>query len=189
MNGRKNAMLTTEDRRWLTGEKSYEGKHAKQQRYQRRRDIRQRVQSTILDFTILFEHLEEAERAKLFENRSRTENDDEAFTNGLRDALAFVLYGTGITESMVGEDAGRRESPAERLLEAAVARAGAREEILVEDVDLTIDAVRAPVDAIVRELRAGNDVSTAELCLLIESDEVDAAVVQDCLREVLSDDD
>jgi hypothetical protein len=188
MTGRKNAMLTTEDRRWLTGEKSYEGQHAKQQRYQRRRDIRSRVRNTILDFTILFEHLEESEREKLFDRPDEDGETDDEFTNGLRDALAFVLYNTGITESMEREGSERSVPLAERLLQDAVYRAGKRDEILVEDVDLAIEATRAPVSAILEDLKAGNEVSPARLCLLLESDEIDTARAQDCIREMILDD-
>ncbi|WP_090506436.1 hypothetical protein [Natronorubrum sediminis] len=195
MNERKNAMLTTEDRRWLTGEKAYTGEHAKQQRYQRRRDIRKRVYNTILDFSILFEHLEEAERQKLFEQLAETDGDernderrDDEFTNGLRDALAFVLYNTGLTESMLEEDAAHAESLAERLLRDAVYESGKRDEILVEDVALEVDATPGPIAAVVKDLKAGNDVSPAGLRLLMESDRVDTAEVQACITELVFDD-
>jgi hypothetical protein len=184
-------MLTTEDRRWLAGEKSYEGQHAKQQRYQRRRDIRSRVQNTILDFSILFEHLEESEREKLFGLIDENETDDDGdneFTNGLRDTLAFVLYNTGITESMNREKSEGPGPLAERLLRDAVYRAGARDEILVEDIDLTIEATHASVSEILDDLKAGNEVSPARLCLLLESDEIDTAGVQDCIRKTIIDD-
>ncbi|AGB39867.1 hypothetical protein [Natronococcus occultus] len=186
MTDRKNAMLTTEDRRWLTGEKSYEGEHAKQQRYQRRRDIRKRVHNTILDFTILFEHLEDAEREKLFECLEDDESDDE-FEAGLRDGLAFILYNAGITETMLEECSHGTESTAERLLREAVDAAGKRDEILIEDVAISIDATRAPIASIVAELKAGNEVSPAELCLLLESEAVDTDAARDCLRELVVD--
>lgn len=184
-------MLTTEDRRWLTGEKSYEGEHAKQQRYQRRRDIRDRVYNTILDFGILLEHLEESEREKLFDQidgRAVGSEDDE-FILGLRDALAFILYSTGITESMVRENRDDRSvSFAEQLLRDAVYEAGKREDVLVEDVELTIDATDAPIATILQDLEAGNEVSPAGLRLLMESNNVDTARVQDCIREMVFDD-
>ncbi len=175
-------MLTTEDRRWLTGEKSYEGEHAKQQRYQRRRDIRKRVHNTILDFTILFEHLEETERKKLFEHL-----EDDEFVAGLRDGLAFILYNAGITEAMLEERSDGAESTAERLLQEAVYAAGKRDEILVEDLELSIEATRAPIASILEELRAGNEVSPAELCLLLESEAIDTDGARDCIRELVLD--
>lgn len=180
-------MLTTEDRRWLTGEKSYEGEHAKQQRYQRRRDIRKRVRNTILDFTILFEHLEDAEREKLFERLGEDGTEGEEFAAGLSDGLAFILYNAGITETMLEDGSDGTESTAERLLREAVSAAGKRDEILVEDVELSIDATRAPIASILEDLRAGNEVSPAELCLLLESEAVDTEDARDCIRELVVD--
>ena len=211
MSSRRNAMLTTEDRRWLTGEKEYEGVHAKQQRYQRRRDIHERVYNSILDWTILFDHLEERQRTRLFEDvktapGERPENDelleddeapehddssandespgDDEFSAGLRDALAFVLYNTGIVDAM-GDGGGAHETPAERLLFEAIYRAGSRDGILVEDVDLEIVAVDRPLTAVLEDLERGRDLSPAELRLLLESDEVETARVQECVRELV----
>lgn len=198
-------MLTTEDRRWLTGEKEYEGEHAKQQRYQRRRDIHERVYNSILDWTILFDHFEERQRTKLFEDAKtapdeRPENDespghddssadeeppgDDEFSAGLRDALAFVLYNTGIVDAM-GDGGGAHETPAERLLFEAIYRAGSRDGILVEDVDLEIVAVDRPLTAVLEDLERGRDLSPAELRLILESDEVETARVQECVRELV----
>lgn len=142
MTGRKNAMLTTEDRRWLTGEKRYEDEHAKQRRYQRRRDIRKRVYNSSLDFSILFEHLEADEREKVFGTPTTNQaslTDDRELTNGVRDGLAFLLYSTGSTSSMDADDG--PEPIAERLLTEALRRAGRKDGILVESADLDIEAV------------------------------------------------
>ncbi len=179
---RKNAMLTTEDRRWLTGEKGYEGEHAKQQRYQRRRDIRERVYNSLLDFTILFDHLEDEEREKLFE-RLRAEGE---FTDGLRDALAFVLYNTGITETLTC-GGGSPESTAERLLLDALYRVGRREDVLVERVELDVEARRAPLPSVLEELEAGEELSPAAVRLLVESDRIDADELQECIRRAVFD--
>lgn len=187
MTSRKNAMLTTEDRRWLTGEKTYEGEHAKQQRYQRRKDIRERVYNSLLDFTILFEHLEEAEREKLFE-RARAEGfDDRELRTGTRDALAFVLYSAGVTDLMQP-----RTEPsiptAKRLLDDALYRAGREDDVLVENVDLDIEATRVSIAGLLDDLEAGTDVSPTELRVLMESDTVDTAEVQECIRSMIFDD-
>lgn len=100
MTGRKNAMLTTEDRRWLTGKKTYDGQHAKQQRYQRRKDIRERVYNSMLDFSILFEELEEDEWREILgevDDAGRQWRDaDDDLQAGVRDGLAFLLRSVGI---------------------------------------------------------------------------------------------
>lgn len=179
-------MLTTEDRRWLTGEKSYEGEHAKQQRYQRRRDIHERVYNSLLDFSILIAHLEERERAKLFgadaeERRERFA--DPALQGGVRDGLAFLLYNAGITDRMGKE--GSDEGLADRLLEEALYRAGRRDDVLVERAELRIEATRLPGERLLDRLEAGEELSPAELRYLLELEAVDTAAVQERVRELL----
>lgn len=175
MDGRRNAMLTTEDRRWLTGEKRYEGKHAKQQRYQRRRDIRDRVRTSIRDFSILFEHLEEDEWRRIFER-----TDDE-LEGSIRDGLAFLLYSAGITRP--GERA-----RAEGLLTDAITRSGARDGLLVEDVDLSMSIREQHPSTLLDSLEAGETLSTRELRFLIESDAIETETLQACLRSALIED-
>lgn len=189
---RKNAMLTTEDRRWLTGEKTYEGQHAKQQRYQRRNDIRERVYNSILDFTILFEHLGAEERAKIFgevtdDGRQWTESDD-GLRNGVVDAFAFLLGGIDVG-SFLREPTSSEATVADQLLKAALVRAGQREGFLVEGIDIEVDATEVAIPDVMDALRAGDDVSPAELYLLMESDIIDSGVVEDCLRDRLFRDD
>lgn len=189
MTGRKNAMLTTEDRRWLTGEKIYEGEHAKQQRYQRRRDIRERIYNSLLDFSILFEHLEEDERQKLFgtpgTNQSQLTDDRELIT-GIRDALGFLLYNMGITEVMDASDA-HRSVIAERVLIEALHQVGEKDGIFIEDVDLTIEAIDLPRSSLLDDLEAGTELSPSELRVLLESETVDTRKVQECIRGMLVD--
>ena len=181
-------MLTTEDRRWLTGEKSYDGQHAKQQRYQRRRDIRERVYNSILDFTILFDQLDEDEHEQIFgavsDDGRQWANDDADLREGVRDGLAFLFYTVGVTAMMR-----ERSSPQvpQWLIESAVQQAGRREGYLVEDVDIDVDATDVAVPDILAELESGADVSPAELYHLVESDAVDSETVAACLREQMDD--
>jgi hypothetical protein len=189
MTSRKNAMLTTEDRRWLSGEKTYEGEHAKQQRYQRRRDIRERIYNSLLDFSILFEHLEDDECRKLFgspETRRKQLTDDSRLSDGIRDGLAFLLYNMDITAAMGSTDGA---GPlAEWFLTEAIHRAGKKDGFLVEDVDLSIDAVDFPHASLLEHLEAGEDLTPRELWILMESDEIDMGDLQDCLRTALFED-
>jgi hypothetical protein len=193
MASRKNAMLTTEDRRWLTGEKTYDGEHAKQQRYQRRNDIRERVYNSILDFTILFDHLEENERQKLFgevtDNGTHWNLDDDAFVEGVHDALAFLLYNVGVTAAIRSNETEHQETTvAESVLRDALFRAGRKDDVLVEHVDLDIDATQFSLTNVLTDLEAGEDLSPAALRLLMESDQIETAAVQECIREMVFDD-
>jgi hypothetical protein len=190
MASRKNAMLTTEDRRWLTGEKTYEGEHAKQQRYQRRRDIRERVYNALLDFTILFEQLDAAEREKLFGQISADGTqwmvDDQAFEEGVCDALAFLLYSVGITRLMQPEETDHSTpTVAERLLNEALVRAGRQDDLFVEQTDLTVDAKPLALSGLLDDLEAGNPLSVIGIRLLLESEQVETAAVQECLRAMI----
>lgn len=194
MTGRKNAMLTTEDRRWLTGEKTYEGEHAKQQRYQRRRDIRERVYNSLLDFTILLHQLEETERKKLFgqisDDGTQWDIEDEPFEAGIRDALAFLLYNVGMTKHMITDNNGLSETTvAEQFVTDAIYRAGRRDDFLVEDVDLAVCATHVPLSNVLEDLEAGTPLSPARLRVLMESDSVDTTEIQECIRTMILDED
>ncbi|MFC6835735.1 hypothetical protein [Halomarina ordinaria] len=186
MASRKNAMLTTEDRRWLTGEKVYEGEHAKQQRYQRRRDIRERIRNALLDFTTLFEHLDADERAKLFGDRTTGGDLDTELTEGITDAVAFLLYNTGFTRAIGGSTVQNAQPTlAEQVLDEAIRRAGRRDDLLVTDVSVDVEATRTPPERLLAALQAGEDLTRAELRYLLDSDLVDETDLQACLRQVL----
>jgi len=186
MSSRKNAILTTQDRRWLTGEKTYEGQHAKQQRYQRRRDIRERVYNSMLDFTILFEELDAEEHRKIFgevspDGRQWT-NDDADLRDGIRDGLAFFFYTVGIA-AMMRDDENQTTSVPEWMVESGIQRAGQEEGFLVESVELDVEASDVAVPELLDALESGEEISPAGLYHLMEGGALDADVVQDCLRE------
>lgn len=189
MASRKNAMLTSEDRRWLTGEKTYEGQHAKQQRYQRRRDIRERVYNAILDFSILFDHLDDAERSKIFgevvDDGRQWIDTDEDFRAGVRDGLAFLLRGTGIRSLMLPESDGEQGTVAEQFLKMAIQRAGNRDGYLVDDVQIAIEASEVAVPELLEAIESGEELSPSAVYLLMDSGVLEVDVVQECLREQL----
>jgi len=192
MAGRKNAMLTTEDRRWLTGEKVYDGQHAKQQRYQRRRDIRERVYNSMLDFSILLDELDDDEWREVFgevtDGGRQWQNADEDLRAGVRDGLAFLLRTVGIATLMRDGQVSRDTVP-ERLFTAALRRAGHRDGLLVEAVSLHIDAADVGIPGLLEDLKSDEPLSAGSLYFLMESGAVDTDVVQDCLRDhVLGDD-
>jgi hypothetical protein len=187
MTGRKNAMLTTEDRRWLTGEKEYDGQHAKQQRYQRRRDIRERVSNSMLDFSILVDALDDDECQEIFgeisDDGRQWRNTDEELQAGVRDGLAFLFRTVGIAALMRdGESTG---TVPERLVTTALKRAGHRDGLLVESVSLDIEATNVGVPELLDELESGGEISPSGLYLLMESGGFDTSVIQDSLREQL----
>lgn len=188
MTARRNAMLTTEDRRWLSGEKRYEGEHAKQQRYQRRRDVRERIDTSIRDFSVLLEHLEPAERRKVFDPERADGGgvpDDPELTRGVRDGLAFLLHATGITDGMGGGAGAVARTTAGDLLAEAITEAGRKEGYLVERVDLEVDARPVDRDRIAGKLAADEPLTPAELTAAIEHESVDEAAIRAQIREMV----
>ncbi|WP_254531480.1 hypothetical protein [Natrinema gelatinilyticum] len=85
---RPRGILTPSDRDFLLGRKTDYTDHSKKQKRNR---IRRRVRNAILDFSILFEYMEERDRETVFDP-----NDDErdAYTQGITDMLAFLHLGT-----------------------------------------------------------------------------------------------
>jgi hypothetical protein len=91
----------------------YEGKNARQSRYDRRRRIRQRVVSTILDFQDIRDHLGVEQRQKIFTEPEKNEAEDAIDFEAALEALLGWVY-LGCREG--GQDF-------ERLLDVAVTRA------------------------------------------------------------------
>ena len=85
---RPRGILTPSDRDFLLGRKTDYTDHSKKQKRNR---IRRRVRNAILDFSILFEYLEQRDRKTVFDP-----DDDErdAYTQGITDMLAFLHLGT-----------------------------------------------------------------------------------------------
>lgn len=85
---RPRGILTPSDRDFLLGRKTDYTDHSKKQKRNR---IRRRVRNAILDFSILFEYMEERDRQTVFDP-----DDDErdAYTQGITDVLAFLHLGT-----------------------------------------------------------------------------------------------
>lgn len=192
MAGRKNAMLTTEDRRWLTGEKVYDGQHAKQQRYQRRRDIRERVYNSMLDFSILLDELDDDEWREIFgeitNEGQQWQNADENLQDGVCDGLAFLLRTIDIA-TLMRDTQPSQGTVSKQLFTAALRRAGHRDGLLVDSVSLDIEATEVIIPELLDNLRSDERMSAGSLYLLMESGAVDTDVVQDCLRDQLLADD
>ena len=187
MKGRKNAMLTTEDRRWLTGEKTYDGPHAKQQRYQRRRDIRERVYNSILDFSILLEGWEQRECDKVFETVRLADYPDysDEFTAGLRDGFAFILQNTDIR--LVGGDPSHSfaESIGEQLLYDAIRKIADSAGRDILELSLCIDSTKQRSESSLDALQRGDELTRAELESLMHHERIDNGALQEFLREQL----
>ena len=85
---RPRGILTPSDRDFLLGQKTDYTDHSKKQKRNR---IRRRVRNAILDFSILFEYMEERDRETVFDP---DDEDRDAYTQGITDMLAFLHLGT-----------------------------------------------------------------------------------------------
>lgn len=85
---RGRGILTPSDREFLSGQKTDYAKHSKKQKRNR---IRRRLRNAVLDFTILFDHLEDHDREMVF---ASNDENREAFSRGITDGLAFIYLGT-----------------------------------------------------------------------------------------------
>ena len=85
---RDRGILTPSDREFLLGRKTDYTEHSKKQKRNR---IRRRIRNAILDFPIIFDHLDDRDRETVFDPE-----DDEraAYTQGIVDMLAFLHLGT-----------------------------------------------------------------------------------------------
>src|SRR6056297_1637905 len=85
---RPRGILTPSDREFLLGRKTDYTEHSKKQKRNR---IRRRLRNAILDFTILFDHLEDRDRETVFNPEDEAR---EAYTQGIVDMLGFLHLGT-----------------------------------------------------------------------------------------------
>ena len=85
---RPRGILTPSDRDFLLGRKTDYTDHSKKQKRNR---IRRRVRNAMLDFSILFEYMEERDRETVFDPDAE---DRDAYTQGITDMLAFLHLGT-----------------------------------------------------------------------------------------------
>ncbi|MFB6270017.1 MAG: hypothetical protein ABEH83_08745 [Halobacterium sp.] len=176
---RDRGVLTQSDREFLLGRKS---DYTEQSRRQKRSRIRSRVRNAVLDFTILFEHLDERDREMVFDP------DDEhrdAYTRGITDMLAFLHLGT------MGYYTPFKHMLSEGVNRAEQALAGSDYRLV--NVEFNVDPVgRIDVDDVVDKLEDGRfaELTDEELQafvrLLGESDEFSADELREDLREQMS---
>jgi hypothetical protein len=82
-----NGFLTSTDRAFLRGEKEYTGNHAKQQRYERRKAVRERTRAALWDFSILFHTLDDDELEKV---RTVPIDERDQYDRAVSDTFAFL---------------------------------------------------------------------------------------------------
>lgn len=172
---RDRGILTPSDREFLLGRKTDYTDHSKKQKRNR---IRRRVRNAMLDFTILFEYLDERDRKTVFdpENAER-----EAYTQGITDALAFFHLGTMGYSTPFKDMLARGVSKGEQELAGSDYR--------MVNVEFNVDPVgRIDVDEVVEKLDQGSfdEITDEELRafvrLLAESEEFSTMPIREEIK-------
>ena len=138
---RPRGILTPSDRDFLLERKTDYTEHSMKQKRNR---IRRRVRNAVLDFSILFEYMEERDRETVFDP-----DDDErdAYTQGITDMLAFLHLGT------VGYHTPFKDMLAEGVGKAEQRLAGSNYRMV--DVEFNVEPVgQIDVDDVVEKLES-----------------------------------
>lgn len=139
---RDRGVLTPSDREFLLGRKTDYTDHSKKQKRNR---IRRRVRNAILDFTILFESLDERDRETVFDPE---DDERDAYTRGITDTLAFLHLGTMGYSTPFKQMLARGVSKGEQELAGSDYR--------MVNVEFNVDPVgRIDVDEVVEKLDRG----------------------------------
>ena len=192
---RPRGLLSDADRAYLTGDRTYDSPSSEREV---RRRIRERVRNGIVDFALLFEHLDARDRQQLlrtYENldaapRGGFDHEDEwsppaelewdivypdtfsapIFTGGMRQALGFTLLCA--IEFFTEEFGGTPDDIApyiEALVSEAVADALARRDIVADvTTDVDIDEHEVDLDEVIERFER-HDVTDEEVLWLIHA--------------------
>lgn len=173
---RERGILTPSDREFLLGRKTDYAEHSK---VQKRNRIRQRIRNSILDFTILMEHLDDRDRENIFNPDA---GDRDAYTQGIIDMLGFVHLGTMGYYVPFKDMLGQGVNKAEQKLAGSDYR--------MVSVDFNVDPVgQINVDEVVDKLESGRfeEVTDEELHafvrLITESDTFSPAEMRSEMKE------
>ncbi|MFC4552101.1 MULTISPECIES: hypothetical protein [Halorussus] len=177
---RGRGILTPSDREFLLERKTDYTEHSKKQKRNR---IRRRIRNAILDFSIIFEHLEDRDRETVF-----NPDDDarDAYTQGITDMLAFLHLGT------MGYYTPFKDMLAQGVNKAEQELAGSDYRMVT--VDFNVDPVgQIDVDAVIDKLEFGDyeEVTDEELRafvrLLSESEEFSATSIRSEMKEQMTE--
>ncbi|WP_255192200.1 hypothetical protein [Natronobeatus ordinarius] len=172
---RERGILTPSDREFLLGRKTDYTEHSKKQKRNR---IRRRIRNAILDFTIIFEHLDDRDRETVFDPEDA---EREAYTRGITDMLALLHLGT------MGYSTPFKDMLARGVYKAEQELAGS--DYRMVNVYFNVDPVgQIDVDDVIDKLERGQfeEVTDEELRafvrLLAESDEFSAGPMREDIK-------
>jgi len=162
MSNRPSGILTSTDREFLRAAPDYyEGENARQSRYQRRRDIRRRIVTSLLDFQEINTYLDDEQRRKIFAEPDKSgAEDDREFRAALGSLLQWVYLGCreeGVSfEGLLSSAVSRAEEDYQRM------HGGEIVDVSV-DFDVEVSAKYKGVEELARALEEGEPVFARNL--------------------------
>ncbi len=171
--GRDPGFLTEKNREQLRGNRP---DASRQNKSHHRGQIRKGLRNALLDFSIVFDHMDDDELQKVlgeYTGPSRIEWKDDAIARGMRDTLAFVLREAGTETDLIGA-APRQDIAYKELLYDSLQRIGAEKDVVVHDVELKTETDRINIHNLKQKLeREGRDALTyAEIGVLAAEGEL-----------------
>ena len=177
---RGRGILTPSDREFLLERKTDYTEHSKKQKRNR---IRRRLRNAILDFSILFEHLEDRDRETVFNPESEARDD---YTQGIIDMLGFLHLGTMGYHVPFKDMLGQGVNRAEQKLAGSDYR--------MVTVDFNVDPVgQIDVDEVIDKLEGGSfdEITDEELRafvrLLTESEDFSPTAMRSEMKEQMTE--
>ena len=184
--GRNRGILSTADRDFLCADSD---EYSRQAQHAREQAIRERMYDAMLDFTVLFDHLKHDEREKIFGSPNITpqvQHEDSAFEDGLRDAFALILEGTGAV-GLFDEYRRPGDTTTERLLAEALERIAWRYKYRLVDAKVDVEAERIPWYDLIERLEDGQEIDAERLGYLLDHDDIDTDEIKEQMRGMLLD--
>lgn len=205
---RNRGMLTPGDIEYLRGESSKSEQAARTNRSR----IRQRIINAIIDFAIVFEHLEQTDRTQIFLDKDRnmphstahTEGNEgppelvwdliglegvesQIFLGGIRSMHAFTYV--GLFESLMHMRFLETEDVhftrvIENIVEESLQDAYGKYDLAVNaDVNITIDEYEIDLDSVENRFRTEEPVTRSEVECLIQTRRIDFEEMVEYMRD------
>lgn len=182
---RDRGILTEDDRKFLLGDEE-KANLSEGAEYNIRRRIRERVEDSLLDFNILLEELDAADRKKVFSSQHTVRDERPLPTDCVRDVIAFLFLGKTDNTTIEEGDDGHHSPAFELELRLGLERAYRERDLLLRDMDLQIESKRAPdLNAVTELLENDVDVDPGLLAPLIEAGAIDSDDTREFLKEQL----
>lgn len=205
MNRTQNAMLTETDREFLRDPDGYyTGPNAKQQRYERRQNIKRRLRESLFDLALLLDTYDEHEALikDVF-------GYDEQTQDAISDAIGLIFCAVTDRLEYGGHTPGYFDGPTGFRMGGEVVGSGGHQSpdfllalgdglaqgylkadnVLLEHLEVTTETTRIPSASLQRDLEEGKTLHPDAIAMLLKSGEIDGDAISEFARQQLLDSD